>query len=182
MEKDNHHYPELRMGNSGVFCLQSTTKVPPQSLLFHPPGKTNVRNDKNTGIVQEILALLEESSPISNNILIHLELERFAGLLTIELKRELCTPNDASLFRNSVTQWTVSRIRLTMSLWRTKANLHVNCYSKQVYTKAWQITEPLSQNSDTVLINTELDPGLSAGPVLGEADLCWLVLTKLSRN
>lgn len=69
-----------------------------------------------------------------------------------------------------------------MSLWRTKPNLHVNCDSKQVNTKAGQITEQLNQNSDTVLINTELDPGLSAGPVLGEADLCWLVLTKLSRK
>lgn len=69
-----------------------------------------------------------------------------------------------------------------MSLWRTKANLYVNYYSKQVYTKAWQITEQFYQNSDTVLINNELDPGLSAGPVLGEADPCWLALMKLSRN
>lgn len=69
-----------------------------------------------------------------------------------------------------------------MSSWISKANLHVNCDSKQVYTKAGQIIEQLYQNSDTVLINTELDPGLSAGPVLGEADLCWLALTKLSRN
>lgn len=68
-----------------------------------------------------------------------------------------------------------------MSLWRTKANLHVNCFSKQVYTKARQITWHLYPNTDTVLINTQLDPGLSAAPVLGEADLCWLALTKLSR-
>lgn len=63
------------MDNSGIFCLQSTEKVlyPTASSSIHPSGETNVGNGKSIGIVQEILPLLEESSPISNNILIHPE-------------------------------------------------------------------------------------------------------------
>lgn len=90
MEKDNHHYPELRMNNLGVFLFQSTEEVLylKTSSSIHPPGKTNVGNAKNIGIVQKILPLLEEKL-ISNNMLIHLELERLASLLTIELERAL---------------------------------------------------------------------------------------------
>lgn len=85
------------MDDLGIFCLQSTEKVlyPKAPSSIHPPGKTNVGNGKNIGTVQKILPPLEESSPTSN-ILVHLELERLASLLTIELKRELCTPDDAS--------------------------------------------------------------------------------------
>lgn len=57
MEKDNHHYPELRMNNLGLFCLQSTEKVLclKASSSIHTPEKPNVGNGKNTVIVQKIL-------------------------------------------------------------------------------------------------------------------------------
>lgn len=48
MEKDNHHYPEVRMENLGTFCLQSTEKglYAKASSSTHPPGNKNVGNIK----------------------------------------------------------------------------------------------------------------------------------------
>lgn len=145
-------------------------------------NKCNLLLSPTHSMGKMIFLWLEESPPVPNNMLVYLEVVRLAGLLTAG-KSALCSECclTALLSRNGVTQLTVSGIQLKMSLWRPKANLHTNCYSKQVYTKTWQISEQLYQNTNTVLIHLHsTGPGLSAGLVLGEADACWLALTKLS--